>query len=307
MHENNETSLSGGTKTWLLAGGTGLIGRRLADALKSQGHQVKVLSRKGSDGWSPGKMPLSLDLLKNVDVVVNLSGASVGEGRWTAKRKKELLESRTQPIATLEEALSQLDTKPFFIQASAIGYYGFEQTEPFFTEKTEPGTDFLARLCMDWEAAAQNLKPVTAGLAILRIGVVMDAQGGALPKMLMPVRWFAGAAPGSGKQGISWVHVEDVIAAILFIQANRHQGVFNVVAPDPQTMSQFMRAAAKQLHRPFWPFPIPAFVLKLAMGEQADLVVKGSLVKPSRLLDVGYVFRFPKLPDALKNLLTLQA
>jgi uncharacterized protein len=307
MKEKEETMHSGTPRRWLLAGGTGLIGRRLTDALRSRGHEVKVLSRKGPGGWSPGDKPLSLELLKDVDVVVNLSGASVGEGRWTAKRKKELLESRIQPIATLEEALSQLDTKPFFIQASAIGYYGFEQTEPFFTEKSQPGKDFLARLCVDWEAAAHTLQPVTAGLSILRIGVVLDAQGGALPKMLAPVRWFAGAAPGSGNQGISWVHVDDVVAAILFVEAHRHQGVFNLVAPEPQSMTQFMREAAKQLHRPFWPFPIPAFVLKLAMGEQADLVVKGSLVKPTRLLDAGYVFQFPKLPDALKNLVTLQA
>jgi uncharacterized protein (TIGR01777 family) len=306
MKENKAMSPSGRPNTWLLAGGTGLIGRRLADALKSQGHEVKVLSRKGPDGWAPGEKSLAPEVFKGVDVVVNLAGASVGEGRWTPARKKELLDSRIHPISTLQEALSQTDTKPFFIQASAIGYYGFDASTAVLTEENGPGKDFLAQLCVDWEASAQTLIPVTSGLAILRIGVVLDARGGALPKMLAPVKWFAGAAPGSGKQGISWVHADDVVQAILFIAAHQQQGIFNVVAPEPLSMKQFMKEAAKQLQRPFWPFPIPGVLLKLAMGEQADLVIKGSLVKPSRLLEAGYIFRFPKLPDALKNLVTLQ-
>lgn len=293
-------------RRWLLAGGTGLIGQHLAKVLREKGHEVKVLSRKGPEGWAPGEKPLPASVFRDIDVVVNLAGASVGEGRWTPARKRELLSSRLAPIQTLQESLEQVENKPFVIQASAIGYYGTMAQDADFTEQNGPGEDFLANLCVAWEAAAKRFEPVSGGLAIVRIGVVLDAQGGAFPKMIFPIRWFAGAAPGSGQQGVSWIHIDDVIQAILFIEENRHQGVFNLVAPDPQSMQSFMKEAARQLHRPFWPFPLPGMLLKMAMGEQADLVLKGNRVYPSRLLDAGYTFRFSTLPNALKNLFTLQ-
>ncbi len=294
----------------VVAGGTGFIGQRLCQTLVADGFEVVALTRSqrgpGSGDvqyltWEPGAPATGTvrDALSGARAVVNLCGESIAGPRWTDDRKRVLTNSRTQPTETLVAAIAELDSPPdVFVQASGVGYAG---TGDAAVDETAPaGQDFLACLAVAWEEPMKNL---TIRSAILRFGVVLDLAGGALPQMLLPFRLFAGGPIGSGKQWLSWIHIEDAVNAIRFTIDSDISGPVHVTAPHPVRNASFARTVGRIMRRPAL-LPVPRFVMTAALGEQATLVCDGQQAIPARLLEAGYDFRFPTLDSALRDLLT---
>lgn len=297
----------------IVTGGTGLIGRALADDLAKDGHQVIVLSRSSSpmkdpgpgirlarwdgrtaEGWGP--------LVDGADTIVNLAGENLSAGRWTPQRKQAILESRVNAGSALVDAVLQATKKPrVLIQSSAVGYYGPTGDE-FLGEEAASGTDFLACVCREWEASTQPVEALGVRRAVVRSGVVLSAQSGALPRMLLPFRLFAGGPLGSGRQWLSWVHIEDEVRALRFlIDTPQARGAFNVAA-EPLTNGQFGRVVGKVMRRPAI-FIVPSAIIRLAFGEMGTVVLDGQRVSAKRLVDLGFQFRFPDAEAALWDLL----
>jgi len=235
--------------------------------------------------------------------IINLSGLSIAGARWTESRKKELLLSRTQPADALVQALKGSQARPpVLINASAVGYYGHVPQEPV-AEDHPCGSDFVSRLCSAWETAASSAQELGVRVVLLRSGIVLDKSGGALKRMLLPFRLFVGGPLGSGDQWLPWIHKEDEARAILFVlEKTSVLGPVNLVSPEPATMRDFARAIGKALRRPSF-FNVPAFVLRAAFGEMADMLLTGQKVIPQKLVREGFEFRFPTLSGALKDLL----
>lgn len=297
----------------LLAGATGFIGRALRKKLCSAGHEVTVLIRKkcpeatGAEtlvvwnGESPGDWMTRLD---GVDVVINLAGENIAAKFWTAARKQAILSSRVDATRAIVNAIAHAKKKPtVLINASAVGYYG-DVPEGELTEASGAGHGFLAATCEQWEAEARKAELSGTRVVLARLGPVIGERGGILSKMLPPFRLFMGAPLGTGRQWISWVHLDDVIGACLFMIGHGDlSGAVNVTAPNAVTMREFSSTLAKTLRRPCWP-PVPGFFLKLAMGEMAMLVLSGQKVAPEKLLRAGYRFRHESLASALKTILS---
>jgi uncharacterized protein (TIGR01777 family) len=293
----------------VVAGGTGCIGRHLTPALRAMGHEVVVLSRSDHQDtdqaryvrWDPAQ-PGAGDwqqALAGADAVVNLCGASIGEGRWTEKRKRVLVESRTVPSRALVDACNGLERPPAAIlQASGVNYYGTGEAER--AEQDPPGHDFLARLATEWEAPLDDTDIRTVSM---RFGAVLDADEGALPQMLLPFRLFVGGPVAGGAQWLSWIHIDDVVNAILFLMDSPLVDAVNVTAPNPVRNRDFAKAAGNALGRPAL-LPLPGFVLQAALGEQATLVCDGVHALPAKLLRAQFEFRFPDIESALTNLVS---
>jgi hypothetical protein len=242
--------------------------------------------------------------MQGADAVVCLSGAGIGDGRWTPERKKVLRSSRVNATRVLVDALGQMNRKPrVFIGASAIGYYG-DRGDEILTEASTAGNDFLARLAHDWEAEAMRAETSGIRAVIVRFGVILSAKGGALTRMLTPFKLGVGGRLGSGKQWMSWVSLDDVVGIIRAAIANGGiRGPVNVVAPNPVRNADFTRALASALHRPAI-FPAPALVLRIALGEMADgLLLSSQHVRPERMITAGYDYRFGELEAALLSIL----
>lgn len=292
----------------VLAGGTGLVGRRLTTALLGAGARVAVLSRTpgtitqaGAESHSWEALPA---LAQEAAAVVNLAGEGIGDRRWTADRKRVLRESRILTTTRIAAALSAAPSPPgVWVNASAIGYYGHRPDAPC-DEDSPPGTGFLPDLCRAWEAAAGPIPGVR--VVKLRLGIVLAREGGALPRMALPVNFFAGAALGSGAQGFSWIHIEDLADLIMATLLNpAYEGPVNATAPFPVSQQAFMRALGKRLHRPI--LPVPAFLtaaaVKLLLGEMAEaMLLEGAKVLPKKALAQGFSFRFPTVDQALADL-----
>ena len=292
----------------LIAGGTGMIGTALTKSFLADGHQVWVVTRSPQKAHLPaGAAALGwnglADALSRMDVVVNLVGESLSHWPWTKARRQRLLDSRVEAGKTLTQAFQTASPHPgVLIQASGVNYYGPHAQEPV-TEADGPGKDFLAGLCLDWEASTQPVEKLGVRRVIIRSAVVLSAHAGILPIMLLPVRLFAGGPLGSGRQGLAWIHLADEVAAIRFLLENPlASGAFNLTAPDPISSAEFTRAAARQLHRPYW-LPAPAFALRLVLGGMATLVLDGLYLRPARLQQLGFGFRFAALEPALRDLL----
>ena len=291
----------------LISGSSGLIGTAATNALKSDGHNVVHLVRPGKAAnpgdiqWDPMRATVDVAGLEGVDVVIHLGGAGIADGRWTEERKQLLRSSRIDTTRVLVDSLSRLKQKPrLLIVASAIGYYG-NRGDEILTESSAIGTDFLALLCRDWEAEAGRAAAMSIRTVMLRFGVILSGKGGALPKMLTPFKLGVGGRLGSGQQWMSWIAIEDVVGIIRCAIAHEQvSGPVNVVSPNPVRNEEFTRLLAAMLHRPAI-FPVPAFVLRLAMGEMADAVLLSSdRVKPEQMLAAGYKFRFEILEPALR-------
>jgi uncharacterized protein (TIGR01777 family) len=237
------------------------------------------------------------------DAVVNLAGLPIAEERWTQARQQAILDSRRLTTAKLVEAIVNANPRPsVFVSASAIGYYGTSETAEF--DETSPaGNDFLAAVCKDWEAAAQQAKNAGTRLAILRLGIVLG-MGGALAKMLPPFKLFAGGPLGTGKQWFSWVHREDVVDLILYaLQNSQVQGVLNATAPNPVRMNELCQTLGEVLKRPSW-LPVPSFALELLLGDGAKVVLEGQKVLPKQTLASGFQYQYPTLKLALEEILS---
>lgn len=300
----------------LITGGTGFIGQALCRALLAQGHRLSLLVRdmpKARRLFGERVQLLTLFEALNgadapVDLVINLAGEPVLGPRWTAARKAQLLASRCGVTDALVAWIAGAARKPrLMISASAIGYYGVQSLDDDSDwAEDQPGQAiFMSTLCQRWEASARAVEAQGVPLARLRLGVVLAAQGGALPKMLLPIRLGLGGPTGHGRQVLSWIHLADVLAIIehlIALPATAAQGAFNATAPDPVRQMDFVRSAARLLRRPAV-LPVPAFVLRALLGEQAELLTEGQRVVPARLLASGYRFRFASLDAALADCL----
>lgn len=280
----------------VVSGGTGFIGKHLVKHLLGRGHSVSVISRSPDKvaGMFDGKATgCTLETLPaKFEGVINLAGATLDK-RWTAARKREILDSRVEVTRTLSEAAAARGARAF-VSGSAIGYYGERGDEPC-TEETAPGSDFLADVCVKWEQAAQR---DDLRVAMVRTGLVVHRSGGALAVMLPLFRWLLGGRLGNGRQYWSWVHVDDIVALFTFALENDVSGPLNGAAPNPVTNREFTRALAKAVHRPV-SLPVPSFSLRLLYGEMADMLLHGQKVLPERTTSLGFEFKYTQLDKAL--------
>ncbi len=293
----------------VITGGTGLVGQALTSELIRNGHNVVILTRKSRTAdnqgiqyvrWlNPGDKPE--EMLDGTNAIVNLAGATIN-GRWTEDYKQKILDSRLDAAAEITRIISSLKTKPeALINASAVGFYGTSEDE-VFTETSPAGKYFLASTTVQWEAAAMKAGDLGLRVVLSRFGVILDKNGGALPRMAQPYKLFAGGRVGSGSQWLSWIHIEDVVQGIIFAIKHPHlAGPVNFTAPSPVRMEQFGKTLSNVMERPHW-FPVPSFMLKLLLGEMSMLVLQGQRAIPEKLLTSGYAFRYPELNQALKNI-----
>ena len=298
-------------KQVVVAGGSGLVGRRLVETLLSQGTDVTVLTRNPfRTELPPGAKTRGYDdlpsALESADAVINLAGASIAGKRWNEAYKRELVSSRVALTAQLVEAMARCATKPgVLVNASAIGFYGPHDGRRI-TEADINGKGFLPGLCAAWEQAADQALKIGLRVVKVRSGVVLTPSGGALAKLVFPVKFFQGSKLGNGQQGFSWIHIDDIVG--LYIEAAKNpawSGPINGTAPRPLTNETFTHLVGARLHRPI--LPIPAFLtelgVKILLGEMASEVLEGAFVYPAQALKLGYTFKFEKAEDALADLL----
>ena len=270
----------------VIAGGTGLVGQALIPVLKAAGYDAVALRR-----------PYTADALFGATAIINLAGENLSAGRWTAERKRKIINSRVGTLDTLRGVLPDYNkTITTMISASAVGYYGSTTSGHIYSEDDPSGDDFLAGVCREWESAADSFEPLGIRVAKVRIGVVFSEKGGALPKLMMPLKFGVSLPLGSGNQWIPWIGIDDL--AHIFLHLLQHPGLsgpFNAVAPNPVTNRQLMKQLAVQKHRLFVPIGVPAFLLKAMLGEMAVVTLEGSRVSPEKLIRSGFEFRNPEL------------
>lgn len=298
----------------IITGGTGLIGRALAANLAADGHQVLLLSRnpgratdlpKGvtAERWDARTAEGWGHLADGAHAIINLAGESIGAGRWTAERKRRIRDSRANAGQAVVQAVQAAQNKPdVVIQSSGVGIYGPRGDEEI-TEQTSPGGDFLSRTAVEWEASTAPVDEMGVRRPIIRSGVVFGNQAMAFRRMVLPFKLFVGGPIGGGRQWLPWVHVADEVGAIRFLMAHPEAtGPFNLTSPETVTNAGFGRTLGRVLRRPSF-LPLPGFAMRLAFGEMSTVLLDGQRAVPRRLLDLGFNFRFPKLEDALRDLL----
>lgn len=303
----------------VITGGTGVIGRALARDLGGAGHDVVVLTRNPgragelppgtrAAGWDGKSAAGWAELLDGDTAVVHLAGESIAEGRWTEEKKRRIRDSRVRSSQAVLEAIRQASPKPrVLLQGSAVGYYG-DCGDERVTEEHPPGSGFLPEVCVEWEASTAEAESWGVRRTLLRTGIVLTPEGGALPRMVLPYRLMAGAPLGSGRQWFPWIHIADEVAAIRFLLKREDaHGPFNLSAPEPVTNRGFGDALSKVVSRPnplqALGLGVPGALFRIALGEMADSILQGQRAMPKRLLEMGFRFRFPDLEPALRDLL----
>jgi uncharacterized protein (TIGR01777 family) len=296
----------------LIAGITGLIGNKLARLLLPE-YKVRGLVRNVRSAQS--KLPEAdfyswkedekflVNLIEDSDIVINLSGRSIAKGRWTEKAKREIYSSRIETTKRLGELISKASKKPeSFIVASAVGYYGLDVNK-ISDEDSPPSDNFLGKVCVDWEKASSLVDELNVRRVNVRISTVLSRDGGALPLIVLPFKFFAGTYFGSGNQYFPWIHEKDLIRLFKFVIENKSiTGPINAVSPQAVTMKEFCKTLGKVLKRPCW-LRIPEWKMKLLLGEMADLLIKGGKVIPKKAIESGFKFEFDDLEFALRDLL----
>ena len=294
----------------LVSGSHGLVGKALSKSLTDDGHEVVRLVRhqpivgKPEIWWDPSEGRIDAERLEGHDVVVHLAGESIASGRWTSEKKRSISDSRVKGTLLLSESLARLSRPPsVFLSASAIGYYG-DRGDELLTEASPPGNDFLAKVCIEWEKATAPAVEKGIRTVHTRFGIILDAEGGALAKMLTPFRMGIGGRIGSGRQWMSWIALDDVVKGLKFlIEETSTRGPVNFVAPNPVTNAEFTKTLGRVLSRPTM-FPIPEFGVRLAFGEMADaLLLSSQRVEPGVLKSKQFEFRWPRLEQALRRIL----
>jgi hypothetical protein len=295
-----------------LTGATGFIGRRLVDGLLGDGHKLRILSRHACPGDNPRYFACDLSqsepplvALEGAGAIIHLAGEPVAQ-RWTGEAKRRIRSSRIDGTRHLVDAIPKLDRKPeVLISAAAIGIYG-DRGDEVLTEASPPGNGFLEQVAIDWEREADRAQQYGIRVVKSRFGIVLG-DGGALSKMLPPFKAGLGGRIGSGRQWMSWIHIEDVTGLIQFaLTQSSMSGAVNATSPNPARNEDFTRALANAVRRPAL-FPVPSFALRLLFGEMAGVLIGGQRVMPQAAGDAGYIFRFPELQAALKNVLQHRA
>lgn len=296
----------------LITGGTGLIGRHLTKILLQKGHKVSYLSRKREHIpdvkvylWDTEKGIIEEEALKNTDYIIHLAGAGIADKRWTSKRKQEIIDSRIRPIQLLNQYLQAQKIKlKGFISASGIGYYGGDTGETKLDESSPAGNDFLATCTKLWEVETARFTQADRTVS-LRTGIVLSEKGGALAKLIQPIRLGVGSPLGNGRQWMSWIHIDDMCRLYLqAIEDEKMHGAYNAVAPTPVRNEEMTRTAAEVLNRPLWLPNVPAFVMKILFGELSVVVLGGNYVNNKRVSEeLAFTYKFPALKEALADLL----
>lgn len=296
----------------LVSGGTGSVGILLCEFLTTKGYEVSLLSRKKRENskyntflWNYKEQFIEDQAFDNCDYIVHLAGAGIADKAWSKAYKNEILESRIETTKLLYKTLAKRNHKvKAIISASAVGYYGQQTSSKVFEEQDEPGNDFVASVCKQWEQEVRQFDKLGIRRVTMRIGIVLMKKGGALQKMVQPFKMNAGAALGSGKQFIPWIHSTDLIRIIVqSIEDKTMSDVYNCVAPDAIDNLGFSKAISKRLGKKMWLPKVPGFALKLLLGERAVLLTEGSRVSSDRILRSGFSFKFPDLTSSLEDLL----
>lgn len=303
----------------IITGGTGLIGQALTASLTADNHEIIILSRnpdafsdalpkgtslqqwdaKSAEGWG--------HLVDGADAIINLAGAGIADERWSKKRKASIVDSRVNAGQAIVAAVRAASKKPgVIVQASAVGYYG-AQRNAILTETAPAGNDFPAEVSKQWEPSTAEIDMMGVRRIIARFGVVLSNDGGALPRMVKPIRMGVGGRIGSGDQWLSWIHTDDVVRVLRFLMSDPNAtGVYNITAPAPVSNATFVHTVGNIINRPTL-LPVPAFAMKALFGEMAHVLLTGQNVVPARLNDAGFQFRFPHIDNALRDLLTPHA
>jgi uncharacterized protein (TIGR01777 family) len=289
----------------LIAGGSGLLGRALASRLATDDHDVVVLTRRPSRAadvrWAGDERDTEWHrLLHGAGAVINLAGESIAAGRWSPRRKAAIRDSRLGATRALAAGINAAGAPVVFLSGSAVGYYGRRGDEEL-TEQAAGGDDFLARVCRDWEEEAQTATAASRTV-LLRTGLVLAGEGGALPQMALPFRLGLGGRVGSGRQYMPWIHIDDWVGLVRAALGSAVAGPLNLTAPNPVTNAELSKELGRALHRPAL-LPVPAFALRLALGEMADaLLLGGQRVIPERAMTMGYQFRYPTIGEAFAEI-----
>ncbi len=298
------------SKHILLTGGTGLVGSKLTRLLLDKGYTVSHLSRNpGNDArvktylWDISKGQIDEHCIDDVAIIVHLAGADIAGKRWTEKRKKEIIASRTKSITLIYELLKKKKHNVnSVISASATGYYG-DCGDEFVTENSAQGNDFLGNCCEQWEQMVDEGRSLGLRVLKFRMGVILAANGGALKKIALPIKYCMGSPLGNGKQWIPWIHEQDAINMYLWgIENENLNGVYNMVAPNAVTNKELTHAIAKQLQKPLWLPNVPVFILKLLFGEMSDILLTSTKASAKKIQEVGFTFEYPEIDGALKEI-----
>ncbi len=295
-------------KNILLAGATGLVGEQLIAQLVANGHHVSLLARKPVQingikvfQWDVYEQTIDLAAFTNIDTVINLTGEGIADKPWTAERKQRIIDSRVKSAALIFNTIKKTGAGvKSYISASAVGFYG-DRDDEILDEDSRLGTGFLADCCIAWENAADLGIALGIRVVKIRIGIVLSSKGGALPTMEKPIKYFAGAALGDGKQWMPWIHIDDLVG--IFVKAtedNKMFDAYNAAAPSPVTNKTFTQTLANVLHRPVWPINVPKFVLKTLLGEMSILPLLSNNTSAQRILNTGFQFKHLTLEHALK-------
>jgi len=288
----------------LITGGTGLIGTQLQGILISKGHQVVILTRNPTEEhhfkWDIKQNYIDEKAFENLDYIIHLAGAGIADKKWTDARKKVLIDSRVESANLLFNKIKELNI-PLnkFISSSGIGFYGAKTSDKIYKEEDKPADDFISEICIKWENAAHQFKSLNIPVNIIRTGIVLSKNGGALQKMNTPL--FLSAI-GSGKQYMPWIHIDDICN--LYVEAIENKSfpvIINGTAPEHHTSKSFMQILGKTIKKPVTPFNVPGFILKLGFGELADILLEGSRVSAEKTKSF-YTFKFPDLSTALKDI-----
>lgn len=297
----------------LITGGTGLIGRALSKKLLTKGYAVSVLSRnrKASDSiqfycWDVENQTIDKKSLLDVDYIIHLAGAGVADKRWTNKRKKEIIDSRVNSTKLLLKSIDLKNTKiKAFISASGVNCYGTITSEKKFTENDSFAHDFLGRVCELWEEAANEFKNFGIRVVKLRTGVVLSKNGGALEKLVKPIRLGFGSAIGSGKQYMPWIHIDDLCEMYIHsIESAKISSAYNAVAPEHLNNQSFTQKIALSLNKRIWLPKVPSIILKLILGDMSKIITEGSRVSSEKISQTGFLFKYPTLDLALTDLVS---
>lgn len=291
-------------KKVVIAGGTGFVGQRLEKELFSRGYDVYILTRSPKRPnhiqWDPAKKQIDTNSLLATDVLINLCGENIGGGRWTSRRKQELLDSRVDPTLFLHTTFQQIPGLQKYISASGINCYPLHSSKEH-TENDAYGEDFVSQLVKKWENAANQFQDICS-VALMRLSIVLDSEEGALQKIKIPHRFGLGSAMGSGQQIMTWVHINDAVNAFVFALENESIiGPFNITG-QPESNDQFMKKLAKSLRKPYFLPAIPAFVFRLFFGEMSSLLLTGVSASRKKFQELGFEFQFQELSSAFKNL-----